>query len=215
MNLVSLPKFPDHQRVLGNISSPIRGSIGASDEAQYFEDWLQHIQRRLKSVKVQEQLPIEDLNDRPVPERLFSSLANAKILTSQVAMHLSRVWRNRLFAQLDDLLDADDWHDEDEPLLSASFETYLRMILYVQPERQPSLGLSNNGHLLAAWVSGSDRLTMQFFPNDSIRWTVSCEMNGERERGAGDTPVRRLLAVLAPYGPDRWFANAADAAAAG
>jgi hypothetical protein len=40
-----------------------------------------------------------------------------------------------------------------------------------------------------------------------IRWVLSCEINGERERAAGETHVARVPEILQPYRPDRWFAN--------
>jgi hypothetical protein len=129
-------------------------------------------------------------------------------MTSNVVMHLDREWRDRLFAQLDDLLDVQDWHEDDEPLLDESFRTFLRLILYQQPKRRPGLGLSHRGHLVAAWTTGADRLTLECAPGDTIRWVLSCQIDGEHERAAGETHVARLPEILRPYGPDRWFADA-------
>jgi hypothetical protein len=135
-------------------------------------------------------------------------LARAKVMTSQVAMYLDRDWRDRLFAQLDDLLNVDDWHEDDEPMLIASFETFLRLILHQKPERRPGLGLSHRGHLIAAWTAGADRLTLEFLRDDAIRWSLSCDITGERERAAGETHVARLPEILKPYSPERWFRDA-------
>src|ERR1041385_3910343 len=73
---------------------------------------------------------------RSLEERLFDSLAQAKQLTANVAMHLDRAWRDKLFAKLDKLLAAEDWHDEDLPITAASFATFLRMIIYMSPQRR-------------------------------------------------------------------------------
>jgi hypothetical protein len=140
-------------------------------------------------------------------ERLHAALASAKVMTSDVAMHLDREWRDRLFAQLDDLLNVEDWHEDDEPLLDESFRTFLRLILYQKPKRRPGLGLSHRGYLIAAWTADADRLTLECAPDDMIRWVLSCEINGERERAAGETHVARVPEILQPYRPDRWFAN--------
>jgi hypothetical protein len=183
-------------------------SQGASDDAKRITDSLAEIKdwasRRLGSA-----IDPRVLKLRPAPtaERLDTALASAKVMTSNVAMHLDREWRDRLFAQLDDLLDVEDWHQEDEPLLDESFRTFLRLILYQKPKRRPGLGLSHRGHLIAAWTTGTDRLTLECAPDDTIRWVLSCEVNGERERAAGETHVARLPEILRPYGPDRWFAD--------
>lgn len=148
------------------------------------------------------------IKDKPLPERLYDALARTKLLTAQVAMHLDVEWRRRIFEQLDDLLDAEDWHEDDVPIKASSFETFLRMIIFSSPSRRPGFGLSNRGYLIAAWTTGSDRLTIEFLPHDSVRWVLSCEVSGKTERAAGETDVRRLMEVLAPYTPLRWFAHA-------
>lgn len=142
-----------------------------------------------------------------LPEQLYEALANAKVLTSQVAMHLGQDWRSRLFAQLDDLLDVDDWHKDDKPVQGSSFETFLRTILYQGIQRRPGLGVSHRGNLIGAWTRGTNRLTLEFLPNDMVKWVLSCEIDDELERAAGETPVRRLPEVLRAFHPDRWFSD--------
>jgi hypothetical protein len=194
-------------------AGPARGSAAAGTVAASIASAFDDIEHRLTETRLRVLSPPEPATDRPAAERLFNVLVNAKVFTAQVAMHLDRNWRNKLFANLDDLLDPNDWHEDDEPMLSSSFATFLRMILHIRPVRSPSLGLSNQGHLMAAWTSGENRLALECLPQDLIRWSVSCKIDEELERAVGETPVRRVLAVLAPYGPERWFANAPDAAA--
>lgn len=181
---------------------------GASVEAQRIRESLAEI-KKWSSRQLGSAVDLDAPKRRPasIAERLDAALASAKVMTSKVAMHLDREWRERLFAQLDDLLDVADWHEDDEPLVSDSFRTFLRLILYQKPKRRPGLGLSHRGHLIAAWTTGSDRLTLECAPDDTIRWVLSCDIEGERERAAGETHVTRLPEVLRPYGPDRWFAD--------
>ncbi len=138
---------------------------------------------------------------------LFDALAAAKTLTSQVAMHLQQDWRKKLFEQLDDLLDAEDWHDEDEVLQKSSFKTFLRLIVYANPDRRPGLGLSDSGNLIAAWTNVDARLTLEFKDMDIVRWVLSIKNEVEQtvERASGETTVSRLPEVLAPYNPGKWF----------
>jgi hypothetical protein len=143
-----------------------------------------------------------------VAERLFDALAKFKIRTSQVAMHLDRDWRSKLFGQLDSLLDAQDWEPLDRPPSIESFATFLRMLIFLRPARRPGLGATAKGELIATWTVGDDRLTIECMPHDLVRWTISVSINDDRERAAGITPVSRLPEVLSPYGPDRWFADA-------
>lgn len=151
------------------------------------------------------------LRSEPAPtleERLFDALADVKILTAQVAMHLDREWRARLFQQLDSLHDPAEWGEGDQPVEHASFATFLKAMLSIDPERRPGLGLSHAGHLIGAWTADQDRLTIEFLPGDRIRWILSRRRDVDTERFAGDTAVTRLAEGLAPYHPQHWFAHA-------
>jgi hypothetical protein len=145
--------------------------------------------------------------ERPIQELLFEALASVKILTSQVAMHLDREWRDKLFSQLDSLHDLTEWEDGDQPIQQSSFATFLKAMLSVRPARRPGLGLSSAGHLIAAWTTGDDRMTIEFLANDRVRWVLSRQYDGEPERVAGEMSVSRLMDGLTPYSPERWFAH--------
>jgi len=146
-------------------------------------------------------------SDKELIERLFDALAAAKIMTAQVAMHLDRDWRDKLFRQLDSLHEAAEWEPEDRPLQQASFGTFLKAVLALRPERRPGLGLSHDGHLIAAWTTDRDRLTVEFLSNDRVKWILARYVEDEPDRFAGLTPVSRLAEGLAPHHPEHWFAN--------
>jgi hypothetical protein len=152
--------------------------------------------------------PVRVSDNRPLEERLFDALAGVKILTSRVAMHLDGQWRAKLFHQLDSLHDPAEWEAGDQPLQQASFATFLRAMLDINPERRPGLGLSHAGHLIAAWTTDADRLTIEFLPTDRIRWVLSRHYDGDTDRFAGETGVARLAEGLANYHPEHWFKHA-------
>jgi len=146
-------------------------------------------------------------DEKSLEERLFDATASVKILTSQVAMHLDREWRNKLFAQLDSLHDIEEWDPDDEPIQAASFATFLKAIVQINPQRRPGLGLSHNGYLVASWTAGKDRLTIEFLQNDRVRWVLARHRGDDVERFAGQTAVSRLIDGLTPYSPDYWFSK--------
>lgn len=185
----------------------IRSSPGLSADARVIATSLKGMQvRRMRSlVAASSQFVRGEGPSRTLSEQLYDSLAQAKVMTSKVAMHLDTSWRDKLFAQLDELLAADEWHDDDLPIEASSFATFLRLILHIKPERRPGLGVSHGGDLIAAWTAGDDKLTIECLPRDVLRWVLSCEVEGERERAAGETPVPRLPDVLRSYQPQRWF----------
>ena len=145
--------------------------------------------------------------EKSLEEQLFDATANVKILTSQVAMHLDREWRDKLFRQLDSMHDPAEWELGDEPIQQASFVTFLKAIVRLKPQRRPGLGLSHGGNLIAAWTRDTDRLTIEFLPNDRVRWVLSRRHDDETDRFAGQTAVSRLYEGLAPYGPEYWFSE--------
>jgi hypothetical protein len=147
---------------------------------------------------------------QPLELRVFKALAAAKILTSHVAMHLEREYHERLFRQLDSLHDTAEWEDGEEPINQSSFQTFLKAILKIKPERRPGLGLSQTGNLIAAWTTERDRLTIEFLPNDRVSWVLARYRDDSEEpaRFAGQTRVSELIEGLAPHRPEHWFSHA-------
>lgn len=143
--------------------------------------------------------------DKPIEELLYDALAAAKIYTSQVAMHMDRVWRDKLFRQLDSLLDREEWVDEDVPLQRASFATFLKVMFLFKPGRRPGLGLAAAGNLIGAWTEGDRQLSIECLSNDVVRYVFSHPVDGQFERAAGETTVSRLCAVLEPYEIASWL----------
>jgi hypothetical protein len=141
--------------------------------------------------------------------RLYAARADFKILASQVAMHLPDQWREKLFKQIDSTLDSEQWEAEDCPPTVFSARTFLRLILALKTTVRPGLGATHDGNLVAAWTNGKNRLTVECLGGDRIRWSVVREIaEGEEvDRGVGATVIGRFIALLAPYGPETWFAG--------
>jgi hypothetical protein len=149
--------------------------------------------------------------EQSLDARVFNALAEAKILTSRVAMHIDREVRNRFFRQLDSLHDIDEWEEGDKPVNQSSFQTFLKAILSIRPEQPPGLGMSHTGNLIAAWMTARDRLTIEFLPNDRVRWVLARYRDDEEPaRFAGQTKVSELIEGLAPHRPEHWFSNASE-----
>jgi len=144
---------------------------------------------------------------KSLEERLFEALAAVKVLTSKIAMHLDREWRDRLFAHLDRMHSPGEWQEDDELLSSASFETFLKAWFLLRPQRNPGFGISVRGYLFASWVNENRQLTLEFFPDGRVSWVLSIPGEPVRERASGQTAVVKLMSRLAPYEPELWFAN--------
>lgn len=147
----------------------------------------------------------------PVPEedglkaKLYESRAAFKIYASQVSMHLGREWLHKLFSQIDSLLDVDEWDPRDPPPQLRTAQTFLRMLLTLKVARKPGLGVSPTGNLVAAWTVDKNRLTVECFPEDRVRWVLSRVRGDEVERAAGEGKIDRLGEFIKPYEPEIWF----------
>jgi hypothetical protein len=100
---------------------------------------------------------------------LFDNRVRLKQLTSQLSMHLNDGQRRKLFSELDRLLDHGVWiEDEDSLVRDTSYRSFLRFITYYKKVKDPSLGVSDEGNIIAAWFNDSTRLTLEFRPRDRV-----------------------------------------------
>lgn len=137
--------------------------------------------------------------------KVFDQLVALKVSTSSLAMHLDGAWRRGLFGQLDHLLDPEDWDFSDTLPTTESFKTFLRLMISLGHVRRPSLGSTATGDIIAAWIVGKDRLTLECLPEDHVRWIISTTLSGEATSAAGRTKIHLLEPLLEPYNPRTWF----------
>ncbi len=140
-----------------------------------------------------------------IHQMLFAALADMKIHTSQVAMHMDDTWRTKLFAQLDRLHDPEEWDPADSPIGFDSFRTLLRAMFVLNPRRRPGLSLANHGHVVAMWIEGDNRLTIECMPGDAVTVVLVRYLAGKRESAAVMASTERIAEVLQPYAPECWF----------
>ncbi len=150
-------------------------------------------------------------NIQPIPmsepiEALHISLARLKNMTSYVAMHLGREWRDKLFIQLDELLSPDDWDQEEKLPDTNSFQTFLRLILYYRPHCRPAIGLFS-GRFIGSWVNQKDMLTIECMPNDEVRWHMTYSLDGKPYVSSGTATISVLANIRSPYAFENWFSQ--------
>jgi hypothetical protein len=195
---------PNARRSSTAVSASMLASVDVDQKFKKIADDINALLNQLSPSKAM----VVPSKEEVLEQQLLHALAAVKILTSQVAMHLDRELRQKLFQQLDSLHDVREWEPGDEPVREASFATFLKAILSIKPARRPGLGLSNIGNLIAAWTTGRDRLTIEFQPNDRVRWVLArYQDTDEPARFAGQTHVSDLLEGLAPHHPEHWFSH--------
>lgn len=125
-------------------------------------------------------------------EELFSELVKLKIAVAQYAMHLSRDTRHRIFHDLDSLLNPEDWYEEDKLPQMSSFRDFLKWTVYAKRFNWISLGISNDGHIQAAWKSDRGLLTARYTGNGRVIWTARITAEGGDDQLAGDSSLQSL-----------------------
>lgn len=116
-------------------------------------------------------------------QRLFDARVELKMATARYAMHLSQEARDRLFAEFDYLLEEETWDPSDRLPSAYSYQSFLKWLIYTSDCSWSSLGISDDGTIMAAWVRGQNRLTADF--GDKIRWSQAVLAEGEIQTSAG------------------------------
>jgi hypothetical protein len=180
-------------------------SLGGSDASRQIQEHLLTLRRPPASLEGATEMP----PPVSIAEKLFDSRAQFKVLTSQIAMHIDAAWRAQLFRQLDSLLDSEEWPGDEVPPTIGSYRTLIRLLLLLKPSIKPGFGASHDGHIIAAWTTGRNVLTVECFPRDQIQWSlVRIRESGEQpERAVGKNKIERLSEILAPYRPEIWFGD--------
>lgn len=116
--------------------------------------------------------------------RIFDTLVDLKVETSKVAMHLSSAARNRLFSELDYVLDAETWDEADRLPDIDSYRCFLRWLVFTGDTTWSSLGVDDNGRILVAWVQDRQTLTANF--DEVVRWTKRADTEGAVQISLGE-----------------------------
>jgi hypothetical protein len=123
-------------------------------------------------------------------QRVFDSGVEMKVAVSQYAMHLSPETRQKLFRDLDDVVNIDDWYEEDTLPRYDSFRDFLKWTIYSKRFNWLSIGVSNEGNILVAWKSEQALLTANFSGNSRVLWTVTRTSPQGDTNAAGDSPLQ-------------------------
>ena len=148
-------------------------------------------------------------NQTTLAEVLFSNRAQLKVQISEVAMHLRAAQRADIFAQIDALLNPDDWIETDSLISVSSFRTFLRFLTYYHNVKRPSLVVTEAGNVAAAWFAMGHRLTVEFLPLDAIRLVLYRALVDLKtsETTAYQGHISRIPAITAAFDADSWYRN--------
>lgn len=135
-----------------------------------------------------------------------ANLREVQEAISDFSMHLPRGFAQGLSKQFANMLDEDDWEEDDQLIDLDALNTFLVMLHEVSPQRRPGIGTDGHGSVTAFWRSNENRLTANCLSSGQIAWVLTrANIPGDKERAAGNCQPSRLTAVLAPYSPEIWF----------
>ncbi len=117
---------------------------------------------------------------------IFNTLVELKVGVAQYAMHLSPDVRAKLFADLDEIINIEDWYEEDALPKYLSFRDFLKWTIYSKRFNWTSIGISDEGNILVAWKSAKALLTARYDGEGRVWWTATINSEGEKNLAAGD-----------------------------
>ncbi len=119
-------------------------------------------------------------------------------------------FKSALIKRVQDLLDPSEWGKEDAIPSAASFHTLLRLLVSINAERQPGLGIAPNGNFVAAWHDGDDRFFVEAAKNDLMKWVLSRTIESQKERASGEAKIHRFFEVTQAWRPEGYIAHASS-----
>jgi hypothetical protein len=137
---------------------------------------------------------------------LEQRLVDFQTQISGISRHLPKGFATGLNRQFANMFDDDAWEAEDEFPALPALTTFLTMLIRTQSNRRPGIGTNGRGSITAFWKEGENRLTIECYAGDRVKWVLTrLNERGTVERAAGDCITARLLEVLRPYEPGIWF----------
>jgi hypothetical protein len=129
---------------------------------------------------------------KPFAQRVDDALVELKRAVAQYAMHLSSDQRQIIFDQLENIINVDDWYEEDEFPKLNSLKDLLAWTIYAGVAQWHSLGVDDDGDVLIAWHNDEATLTANFDGNRLVRWTCRYRDPDGVAHAAGDCSLRQF-----------------------
>lgn len=130
---------------------------------------------------------------KPFVQRVDDALVELKKAVAQYAMHLSAEQRQSIFEQLENIINVQDWYEEDEFPKLNSLKDLLAWTIYAGVPQWHSFGVDDDGDVLIAWHNEHATLTANFDGNRLVRWTCRYQDGDDAvAHAAGDCSLRQF-----------------------
>jgi hypothetical protein len=133
------------------------------------------------------------VEDKSFEQRVFDALVELKVAVAQFAMHLSADQRSNIFSQLDNIINVEDWYEDDQFPSLRAFKDLLAWSIYAEVPQWHSFGVDDDGDVLIAWHTDELTLTANFDGNRLVRWTSRYRSEGDVvAHASGDCSLRQF-----------------------
>lgn len=151
------------------------------------------------SLKPGDRRTITTTEGNPLEVTLFDARIAVKITTAQFAMYLDAAQRNKIFSEVDYLLDLEAWEEDEDSLPNiASYLAFLKWLVHTRDMSWTSLGLDNDGRLLAAWIPAEGaQMTANFGTN--VRWSKKFNVDGEAQIVTGEYSLNHFCSTFGDF----------------
>lgn len=136
--------------------------------------------------------------ETPTDDTLPKISMALKIVASKYGMYLDFADRDKLFGELDYLLDPEGWCDEDDVPRVAAFENFLKWSIAAKALNWVSLGFNHQGNLLAAYKNGDSIVTAAFSSDAVVNWTSRFVDTDGVDTSSGRCPLISFVRTGSP-----------------
>jgi hypothetical protein len=123
-------------------------------------------------------------------QRVFDASVEMKVAVSNYAMHLTPETRAKLFHDLDEVVNVEDWYEEDALPSALSFRDFLKWTIFSKRYNWLSIGFSDEGYILVAWKSERALLSATFRGNARVLWTATRSSPEGETYAAGESTLQ-------------------------
>tara|TARA_R110002095_G_scaffold183373_3_gene160565 strand:+ start:1311 stop:1892 length:582 start_codon:yes stop_codon:yes gene_type:complete len=113
--------------------------------------------------------------------QLFENRSNLKQMISKIAMHMKDDVRKDFFKQLDNLLDIEEFTDDDSLINPRSFHSFLNFFAVTSGLKRIALTVAPSGNTVASWLLDNESLHIEFLSNSLATAVASLINEGEKE----------------------------------
>lgn len=113
--------------------------------------------------------------------QLFENRSNLKQMISKIAMHMKDDVRRDFFKQIDNLLDIEEFTEDDSLINPRSFHSFLNFFAVTSGLKRIALTVAPSGNTVASWLSNDESLHIEFLSNGMAVAIASLINEGEKE----------------------------------